>query len=198
MVMQDDESLIPVLEIVSSLMKSAIGAGETPFLHRTILGPLVGLHPDLNSRCLSRVCHLHAQSAMASFPDSDLVPLNSETGGRIKIAFLFGDISKPDSIPSLLAGQIEKISGLDVYVFLRFPRPETGDPSILNMLNYFEARKRLISDVENKNRKNLFSSLSIIATCDLSNGSNDDFLGERNSPVNLMFSSSCDLLHFNL
>ena len=198
MVMLDDESLIPVFEIVSSLLKSAIGAGETPFLHRTILGPLVGLHPDLNSRCLSRVCHLHAQSAMASFPDSDLVPLNSETGGRIKIAFLFGDISKPDSIPSLLAGQIEKISGLDVYVFLRFPRPETGDPPILNMLNYFEARKRLISDVENKNRKNLFSSLSIIATCDLSNGSNDDFLGERNSPVNLMFSSSGDLLHFNL
>ena len=39
---------------------------------------------------------LHAQSAMASFPDSVLVPLNSETWGRIKIAFLLGDISKPD------------------------------------------------------------------------------------------------------
>jgi len=198
MVMLDDESLIPVFEIVSSLLKSAIGAGETPFLHPTFLGTLVGLHPDLNSRCLSRVCHLHAQSAMASFPDSGLVPLNRETGGRITIAFLLGDISKPDSFPSLLAGQIEKNSVFDVYVLLRDPRPETGDPPILNMLNQFEARKRLIPDVgAHLNRNDLWSSLSIFATCDLSNGSNDGILAERNSQVNLILSPSGDLLHCN-
>ena len=197
MVMRDDASLNQVLEIVQSLLISAIDEGETPFLHPMILGTLVGLHPALNSGCLSRVCHLHSQSAMASFPDSALAPFNSETGGRIKIAFLLGDISKPDSIPSILAGQIEKILLFDVYIFLRCPRPETGDPPLLDMLNVFEARNRLIPNVAHLNRKDLCWRHSIFATCDLSIGSNNEFLAERNTPVNLVFSPSGDLLHHN-